>query len=87
MTYCEDSVEVMEINIDENINVVHLNRNIFKYNFDNLYSPNNILYSDYNDIDEGNKINIKHCVYIPKINKFLIIYSNNKVIFQEIDYD
>ena len=87
VTYCEDSVEVMEINIDENINVVHLNRNIFKYNFDNLYSPNNILYSDYNDIDEGNKINIKHCVYIPKINKFLIIYSNNKVIFQEIDYD
>ena len=75
----------MKIIIDENIYVVHSNRNIFKYNFYNLYTPINILYSDYNDIDEGNKINIKHCIYIPKINKLLIIYSNNKVIFQEYD--
>ncbi len=70
VTFCEDSVEVMKIIIDENIYVVHSNRNIFKYNFYNLYTPIN-----------------KHCIYIPKINKLLIIYSNNKVIFQEIDYD
>ena len=83
----ESSLKIMKIIFNEKIAIVYNNRNIFYHNFDNLVQPYNIVYSDNNRIDVGNKKSIKHCIYIPKINKLLIIYSDDTVSFQSIDYD
>ena len=85
VTYCEDNGNIIRCLIDEKLNIIHSNGNIFSHNFYDFYQPINNQYSDYIDKNEGEKIIVEHCNYFPKIKKLLMIYSDKKISFQSLD--
>ena len=84
-TYYDGPPKIINFYVDEKINIITENRNIFNYNCFDLYDINSNLYCEYVDNVGTNKITVKFCCYYPKIKKMLIIYSDNKVNFQNIE--
>ena len=84
---CDNYEIIVNCFVDEKFNVIQNNGNIFSHNLYDLFELNDYTFSDYiTNYTEAKitKINIKHCVYCPKIRKYLLIYSDNKVSFQNI---
>ena len=84
-TYYYSRVKIINFYVDETINIIIENRNIVNYNCCDLYRPQFSLYCEYIDNSISNKITIKFCCYYPRIKKYLIIYSDNNVNFQNIE--
>jgi len=84
-TYYYSREKIINFYIDETINIIIENRNIVNYNCCDLYRPQFSLYCEYIDNSISNKITIKFCCYYPRIKKYLIIYSDNNVNFQNIE--
>ena len=72
--------DIIKCFVDEYINVVHLNNNIFSYYSYSFDEPRESFYCDTKD-SKSLSFNINHCQYFPKNKKYLIIYSNNKASF------
>jgi hypothetical protein len=87
VTSFESSEKIIKFFVNENVVIVQKNGNIFSYNSYDLYNLVNNAYSEYiedNQENQNSRINIKECFYWPKVNRLLMIYSDNKVSFQNL---
>ena len=83
----EVNKEIIKCFVDENINVVHLNNNIFSFYLYSFDIPRESFYCDFTKESKSLTFNINHCQYFPKNKKYLIISSNNKASFFYDDKD
>ena len=84
VTNSEVTKKIIRLFADEKLNVVYINGNIFSYNYSDLDTPKNSIYSEYINKNDDEKLSIKYSMYYPKFRKLLIIYNNNKISFQNI---
>ena len=84
VTNSEVTKKIIRLFADEKLNVVYDNGNIFSYNYSDLDTPKNSIYSEYINKNDDEKLSIKYSMYYPKFRKLLMIYNNNKISFQNI---
>ena len=83
-TNSEVTKKIIRLFADEKLNVVYINGNIFSYNYSDLDSPKNSIYSEYINKNDDEKLSINYSMYYPKFKKLLMAYNNNKISFQNI---
>jgi len=84
VTSSEVTQKIIRLFADEKLNVIYINGNIFSYNYSDLDTPKNSMYSEYINKNDDEKLSIKYSMYYPKFKKLLMIYNNNKISFQNI---
>ena len=85
-TLFENSDKIVNFFVEgKKIIIVHENKNIFIFDCYDLSVIKDNIFFDYIDNYGGPKINLKYCSYYPKLKKMLIVYSNNKINFQDLE--
>ena len=85
VTSFESSKKIIRFFVEEKVNIVNEIRNIFSYKCYDFYKLYDIIYCEYIDNLIKNRIDIIYCCYYAKIKKMLILYNDNKIVFQKID--
>ena len=85
-TFCEDNSDnIYKCFFDGKLNVVYTNGMIISYNCYDFQTPFKNLFPKYiDDFEGGERIRINFCNYYPKIRKYLIIYSDNHISFEDV---
>ena len=81
LSFYDSPGEIIKCFVDEKINIVFWNTNgltFYLYTFDEIYKD---FYCDFNKDSKGVRININYCQYYPKYQKYLMVCTNNKVLF------
>ena len=81
----ENSKKIIKCFIDEKINIIHINNNIFSfylYTFDEIYKSQ---YCEFIKDFQGLKLYIKECFYFPQIKTYLMFCNDNKIYFYQIE--
>ena len=86
----ENPEKIVGFYTDEKVCLALSNGNIFSHECYDLYNLGDNTFSEYiYNYEEVNVIslNIKYCMYYPKIKKLLLIYTDNKSSFQKLKDD